>query len=116
MRKMTMLLAASMLAAAPVAYAQTEAPAPMQEPAQTQAPTIENVEVVALQELPEADQARVNEAAAQTTEADLQSLRQSIDASAEASAALVAEGLTSESVIAVSMGSDGTLTLITGDS
>ena len=115
MRKMTMLLAASMLAAAPLAYAQTETPA-VQEPAQTQAPTIQNVEIVALQELPEAEQTRVSDAAAQTTEADLQSLRQSIDASAEASAALVAEGLTSESVIAATMAPDGTLTLITGDS
>ena len=116
MRKMTMLLAASILAAAPAAYAQTEAPATMQEPAQTQAPTIEKVEVVALTELPEAEQTRVNDATAQTTEADLQGLRQSIDANADASAALVAEGLTSESVIAVTMGSDGTLTLITRDS
>lgn len=116
MRKTTMLLAAAMLAAAPMAYAQTEAPATVQEPAQAQSPTIEKVEVVALQELPEAEQTRVSEATAQTTDADLQGLRQSIDANAEASAALVAEGLTSQSVIAITMGSDGTLTLITSDS
>jgi hypothetical protein len=117
---MMMLAAAGTLALAPMAYAQEQAPpAEQQAPAaapesgQSAAPQIQKIAVVDIQELPEADQTRVNEAAGKTTEADLQSLRQSIDAHAQAKAALEAEGLTSQNVIVAMMGSDGTLTLVT---
>jgi hypothetical protein len=120
MRKMTILAAAAMLAVAPAAVAQDEpaatqqqAPAAAPEAAPTAAPTIQKVEVIDIQELPTDQQAQVTAASEQTAEADLQSLRNSIDANGQASAALQAEGLTSESVIAASMSADGTLTLIT---
>ena len=115
MRKMATLLAAAAIALAPTAYAQTETPA-VPETAQAPAPNIEKVEIVALQELSEADQTRVTSATSQTSEADLQSLRTSLDANQQAAAALQAEGLTTQSVIAVSMGADGTLLLITNES
>ena len=46
-------------------------------------------------------------------EADLQGLRASIDANAQAAAALKSEGVTSAVVIAALMSTDGTLTLVT---
>jgi hypothetical protein len=121
MRKMTMLAAAAMLALAPAALAQEQAPAATQqqppaaapEAGQSAAPTIQKIEVVDVADLPEAEQARITAASEQTAEADLQSLRNSIDANGQASAALQAKGLTSASVIAAAMGADGTLTLIT---
>jgi hypothetical protein len=118
MRKMTMLAAAGTLALAPMAYAQEQTPPAQQAPAATEsgqsaAPQIQKIAVVDVQELPEAEQTRVNEAAGKMPEAELQNLRQSIDAHAQAKAALDAEGLTSQNVIVAMMGSDGTLTLVT---
>lgn len=121
MRKMTILAAASMLILAPAAHAQEQAPAATQEQApsaapestQPAAPSIQKVEVVDVEELPEAERTRITAASEQTADADLQSLRNSIDANAQASAALQEQGLTAESVIAAAMGADGTLTLIT---
>jgi hypothetical protein len=120
MRKITMLAAAAMLTIAPAAIAQDEQPAAPQqapaaapEPAQPGAPAIQKVDVIDIEELPEAERTQITAASEQTSGADLQSLRDSIAANGQASAALAAEGLTSESVIAAAMGPDGTLTLIT---
>ena len=115
MRKMMMVAAAAALAIAPAAFAQTETPAqaPQTTPSQTQAPTITKVDVVDITELPPEVQTRITDVTASSTEAELQSLRASIDAHQLASAALEAEGIGSESVIAATMSSDGTLTLIT---
>ena len=111
---MTILATAALLAAAPAAYAQTSAPAAAPETAQqTQAPTIKKVEIVELTELPAEAQTQVTQAAAKSTEADLQGLRASIDANAQAAAALQSEGVSSEAVIAALMSTDGTLTLVT---
>lgn len=114
MRVTMTILATAALLAAPVAYAQTSAPATTPETAQqAQAPTIKKVEVVELAQLPAAAQTQVNEATAKTTDADLQGLRASIDANAQAAAALKSEGITSAVVIAALMSTDGTLTLVT---
>ncbi len=109
----TTIILAAMLIFAPAAYAQTEAPTQAPETSQTQAPTITKVEVVDIAELPAEAQTRITAAAAQSTEAELQSLRTSIDAHEMAAAALQAEGVSSESVIAATISPDGTLTLIT---
>ena len=63
--------------------------------------------------MPAETKARVNEVVAQRSDADLQKLRGSIDATPEVKSALEAKGLTSAEVIAASMGNDGALTLIT---
>ena len=136
MRTFTALTTAALLSLASAAYAQTQEPAatpePMQTPpaatqpapteapaitepaqTQTQAPAITSVQVVDLSELTAEEQSRVTEATAQASEADIQSLRNSISLNAQASAALQAEGIGTEAVIAAAIGPDGTLTLIT---
>ena len=92
----------------PAAPPQTEAPA-----APSAAPAIKRVDVVDINELPEATQTKVNEVVAKGSEADRQNLRNSIDATPQVKSALEAKGVTSAYVIAASMGSDGTLTLVT---
>jgi len=58
-------------------------------------------------------ESQVDSIVAQTSEADLAALRNSLDAAPQIKSALEAKGLTSEQVIAASMGQDGTLTLVT---
>jgi hypothetical protein len=113
---MAILAFCSALALAPAAYAQgqtTEPPAAAPEGAQAPKPTIQKINIVALQDLTADEQAQVNNATEKASEADLEGLRNSIDANARVKAALQEKGLTAESVIAAAMGSDGTLTLIT---
>ena len=114
--RMIVVAAAAILAAAPAAVAQTGTPPQTPEAAQPQAqqaPTVTKVDVVDITELPPEVQTRVTAATSERTEAELDSLRASIDSHQMASAALRAEGIGSESVIAVAMSPDGTLTLIT---
>ena len=77
------------------------------------APAIKTISVVDIEQLPEATKAQVEAIVAKRSDADLQKLRGSIDATPAAKSALEAQGLTSAAVIAASMGSDGALTLIT---
>jgi hypothetical protein len=114
MRNVTIIAATvAMLALAPSAYAQPEAPAPEATQPQPQQPAIKKVEVVDLAELPAEQQTQVTTATSKTTDADLKGLRDSIDANTVASAALKAEGIGSEAVIAALISPDGTLTLVT---
>jgi hypothetical protein len=120
MRKITMLATGAALLLATAAGAQQQQPAaPAPAPAapegqqQQQAPTIQNINVVDIEQLPKATQDRVNEAIAGRTEADLKQLQGSIDARPDIKSALESKGMTSEQVIAASLAQDGTLTLIT---
>lgn len=123
MRMITILAAGAALAlvAANAQAQSTQAPAqaPAQPPAaapeapSTAAPSISSVNIVDIEELPEATQKQVNEVVAQRGEADLERLRTSIDGMPQLKSALEAKGLTSAQVIAASMGADGALTLIT---
>lgn len=63
-----------------------------------------------MKELQPAVRTKVDEIVAQTSEQDLQSLRQSIDAAPAAVSALKAKGLSSSQVVAINV-SDGVLTL-----
>lgn len=124
MRKMIVLaLCAAFPLATSVAYAQTapqsapsateaapKSEAPAQQPA---APQITTINIVDINELPDATKTQVNDAVAQRSDTDVQKLRSSIDKSPEVSAALKEKGLTSEAVVIASLDSKGLLTLVT---
>jgi hypothetical protein len=124
MRTIAILAAGASLAFTVAANAQapsTQQPAP-QPPAAapaapsaapSAAPAIKKVDVVDIQELPKATQAQVNDAVAQDSGANIQSLRTSIDGMPQIKSALEAKGLASAHVIAARLGPDGTLTLVT---
>ena len=123
MRKMIVLaLCAAFPLATSVAYAQTATqPAPSateaapksEAPAQPAAPQITTINIVDINELPDATKTQVNDAVAQRSDTDVQKLRSSIDKSPEVSAALKEKGLTSEAVVIASLDSKGLLTLVT---
>jgi hypothetical protein len=119
MRKITMLAAGAVLLLAGAASAQQQpAPAPSQ-PAQpapsapAKPPEISKVDVVDIEQLPKETQDRVNQVVAQRGDEGLKQLRSSIDARPDVKSALDAKGMSSAQVIAASLGTDGTLTLIT---
>jgi serine protease inhibitor ecotin len=81
----------------------------------TQAPSdqsavIRSIQVVNIKDLKPEVRSKVENAAAQTSEDDLRSLRKSIDATPEVASALKANGLNSSQVVAINL-SDGVLTL-----
>jgi hypothetical protein len=121
MRTIAILAAGVSLTFAMAANAQapsTQQPAP-QPPAAaapaapSAAPSIKKVDVIDIQELPAATQTQVNDAVAQDSGANIQSLRTSIDGMPAIKSALEAKGLASAHVIAARLGPDGTLTLVT---
>jgi hypothetical protein len=120
MRKIMILAAGAALAFATAATAQQQPASPPTQPAApaapqapSAAPGFQSISIVDIEQLPAETKARVNEVVAQRSDADLQKLRGSIDATPEVKSALEAKGLTSAEVIAASMGNDGALTLIT---
>jgi hypothetical protein len=123
MRKMIVLaLCAAFPLATSVAYAQSAAPqapdaqqpaAKSETPAKSGATPITTINIVDINELPEATKNQVNDAVAKRSDADMQKLRTSIDKSPEVSAALKEKGLTSAAVIIASLDSKGLLTLVT---
>jgi hypothetical protein len=89
--------------------------APSQPEAQTPAQSstvIRSIQVVDVKDLKPAVRSKVDEVVAQTSAEDLQSLRQSIDATPAAASALKAKGLSSSQVVAINI-ADGVLTLFT---
>lgn len=65
-----------------------------------------------VKELQPAVRAKVDELVAHTSDQDIQSLRQSIDATPQAASVLKAKGLSSSQVIAINI-ADGVLTMFT---
>src|SRR3954464_12577376 len=113
MPKKSILLAAALAAGLAGSASAQQQPAPAQSgdaPAQT---TVHSINVVDIKELPSEVQAKVNDVIAHRSDADLQKLRDSIDAAPPVKSALAAKGLTSKMVVAASLGKDGSLTLIT---
>jgi|ERR1700692_4707647 hypothetical protein len=90
--------------------------APSQPEAQTppaqSSTVIRSIQVVDVKDLKPAVRSKVDEVVAQTSAEDLQSLRQSIDATPAAASALKAKGLSSSQVVAINI-ADGVLTLFT---
>jgi hypothetical protein len=95
--------------AQPKAQTQTQSPSQAQTPSD-QSTVIRSIQVVNIKDLKPEVRSKVENAAAQTSEADLRSLRSSIDAAPEATAALKANGLNSSQVVAINI-DDGVLTL-----
>ncbi len=118
MRK-TILAASAVLFLATAAGAQQQpAPQPAEPaaPAQhnpSETPSIQRISIVDIEQLPEATKTQVNAVVAKRSDADLQKLRGSIDATPAVKSALEAQGMSSAQVIAASLTDDGTLTLIT---
>jgi len=82
-------------------------------PSSSAAPSIKQINVVDIKELPEATQTKVNAVVQQGSEADLQQMRSSLDSNAQIKSALQAKGVSSAQVVLASMDADGTLTLVT---
>lgn len=119
MRKTTILAASAALLLASAASAQQQpAPKPAEPTAPAQqdpsaTPTIQRISIVDIEQLPEATKTQVDAVVAKRSDADLQKLRGSIDATPAVKSALEAQGMSSAQVIAASLTDDGTLTLIT---
>ncbi|MFB9265514.1 hypothetical protein ACFFWD_20550 [Bradyrhizobium erythrophlei] len=90
------------------APSQSGAPTP---PAQSST-VIRSIEVVNIKELKPDVRAKIDQIVANTSDKDMQSLRQSIDATPQAASVLKAKGLSSAQVVAINI-SDGVLTMIT---
>jgi hypothetical protein len=71
---------------------------------------IHSIQVVDIKELEPAIRSKVDQLVASTSDEDMQSLRQLIDASPDAASALKAKGLSSSQIVAINV-ADGVLTL-----
>jgi hypothetical protein len=71
---------------------------------------IHSIQVIDIKELEPAIRSKVDELVASTSDEDMQSLRQLIDASPDAASALKAKGLSSSQIVAINV-ADGVLTL-----
>ena len=87
--------------------------APAQQAPSTAAATITTVNVVDVEQLPPDTKTQVDQYVAKQGDAGLQKLRRWVDSTPEARSALEQKGMTSQQVVAASLGNDGTLTLIT---
>jgi hypothetical protein len=83
-----------------------------QTPPAQSSTAIRSIQVVDVKDLKPAARAKVDDIIAQTTKEDLQSLRQSIDATPAVTSALKAKGLSSSQVVAINI-ADGVLTMFT---
>ncbi|MBN9075569.1 MAG: hypothetical protein BGN87_04960 [Rhizobiales bacterium 65-79] len=88
-------------------------PAPAQPAPSATAPKISAVNVVDVDQLPPETKTEVDQFVAKQGDDGLKKLRQSVDSTPEAKSALEQKGMTSQEVVAASLGNDGTLTLIT---
>ncbi|RWE74555.1 hypothetical protein [Mesorhizobium sp.] len=129
MRTLTMVLTLSAMALAQPASAQRADPQPPQAPPPAQEPipgqpqsgqpgqddaaqNVTNIVVVAMEDLPSEVKAQAEAVVTRTTAKELAKLQNSVDASAEATSVLHANGLNSSQVVAANIDGDGTLTLI----
>ena len=85
---------------------------PAQTPPAQSSTVIRSIQVVDIKELEPAIRSKVDELVARTSDEDMQSLRQLIDATPEAASALKAKGLSSSQVVAINI-ADGVLTMFT---
>jgi hypothetical protein len=81
-----------------------------QTPPDQSSTVIRSIRVVDIKDLKPEVRSKVDEVVAHTSDEDMQSLRESIDATPEAASALKAKGLSSSQVVAINI-ADGVLTL-----
>jgi hypothetical protein len=93
------------------AFVQAQGASPQKDktPAESSV-SIRSIQVVDVKELPPAVKSQVDDIVAKTSEADMQSLRKSIDGTPAAASALKAKGLNSSHVVAINI-ADGVLTI-----
>ena len=83
-----------------------------QTPPDQSSTVIRSIQVVDIKDLKPALRSKVDEVVADTSDEDMQSLRQLIDATPATASALKAKGLSSSQVVAINI-ADGALTLFT---
>jgi len=106
-----MIIAAVSLGAPAFVQAQGAPSQPgAQTPSEQSSPVIRSIQVVDVKDLKPAARAKVDDIVAHTSDEEIQSLRQSIDATPEATTALKAKGLSSSQVVAINI-ADGVLTM-----
>ena len=103
-------IAALSLGAPAFAQAQGAQPKAQAQTPSDQSTVIRSIQVVNIKDLKPEVRSKVENVAAQTSEDDLRSLLNSIDATPEAASALKAKGLSSSQVVAINI-ADGVLTL-----
>ncbi|WP_246799987.1 hypothetical protein [Bradyrhizobium sp. ERR14] len=109
----SVIVAALCLGTPALVQAQGASSQPGAEQPSTQSSTeIRSIQVVDVKELQPAVRAKVDELVAHTSDKDIQSLRQSIDATPQAASVLKAKGLSSSQVVAINI-ADGVLTMFT---
>lgn len=106
----SVIIAALSLGTPVFAQAQGPQPKAQEQTPSDQSTVIRSIQVVNIKDLKPEVRSKIENVAAQTTENDLRSLRSSIDATPEATAALKAKGLNSSQVVAINI-ADGVLTL-----
>ena len=106
----SVIIALLSLAAPAFAQAQEAQPKVQAQTPSDQSTVIRSIQVVNIKDLKPEVRSKVENLAAQTSEDDLRSLRNSIDATPEAASALKAKGLSSSQVVAINI-TDGVLTL-----
>ena len=114
MRALTVSTILIALAIGTPAFAQGTSPKSQQSQPQSQAqqaPVIRSVQVLEVESLPQDVRTQVDALTKRTTEKDLRSLRESIDASPEISSVLKAKGFSSAQVVAINIDNNGLLTL-----
>jgi len=117
-----MLLAAVGAASLLAGAANAQSPSPEQMPASppaaspqspSPAPAIKSVNVVELNELPEATKTQVNELVAKRTAADNQRLQRAIEGAPMVKTAVEAKGFSSRDVLVAQLNDEGELIVIT---
>ncbi|MBR0700458.1 hypothetical protein JQ599_11170 [Bradyrhizobium diazoefficiens] len=115
MRRFTASVIVAALSLGTPALVQAQGASPQagtEQPSAQSSTVIRSIEVVDVKELQPAVRAKVDELVAHTSDKDIQSLRQSIDATPQAASVLKAKGLSSSQVVAINI-ADGVLTMFT---
>lgn len=119
MRMITIAAAGAVLVLAGAVNAQTRSAEPpaIQPPAAapqkpSTAPTIKSINVVELDDLPEATRAQVNQLVATRTANDLQQLQKAIEAAPAVKSAIEAKGFSTRDVVMAEVNDEGELTVV----
>ena len=106
----SVIVAALSLGTPALVQAQGAQPKPSPQAPSEQSIVIRSIQIVNIKDLKPEVRSKVEDLAAKTSEDDLRSLRESIDATPEVISALKSKGLSSSQVVAVNI-ADGVLTI-----